>query len=108
MDKSAIIAKRSRGPEDSRGDCHAMDVSAVRSVHAVLQAPVPAYGGKAPFCGENLGLVTRFSVRVRLWAGYAPPAAMAAPDICVGNMAPFAGIEPAASGFGDRRSSNMS
>ena len=36
------------------------------------------------------------------------PAAMAAPDICVGNMAPFAGIEPAASGFGDRRSANMS
>ena len=66
------------------------------------------HGGKAPFCWENLGLVTRFSVRVRLWAGYAPPAAMAAPDICVGNMAPFAGIEPAASGFGDRRSSNMS
>ena len=35
-------------------------------------------------------------------------AAMAAPDICVGNMAPSGGIEPPASGFGDRRSSRMS
>ena len=63
---------------------------------------------ETPFVGCDHSFYTLFDVSIRSWAGYAPPAAMVVPDTNVGNMAPSGGIEPPASGFGDRRSSRMS